>query len=120
MHREHEDHMRGEYEQYHRLGQDMYQAETDAEIDRISAQREQIADRWQAGPHAQHWEYLGDAHEDWQRAPDTMRRFMDNVEFNRDRRTGLSNLTEVQQRSQEQARALTGNDHPRPRPQRGR
>ncbi|MGN2640601.1 hypothetical protein ACTD5D_31415 [Nocardia takedensis] len=120
MHREHEDHMRGEYEQYHRLEQDMYQAETDAEIDRISAQCEKIARRWQDGPHAEHWAFLGDALEDWRRAPKVMHRVMDDIAHER-ATTGTSKFTDVQVRSQEQAQALTGNDRPRPtRPQRGR
>ena len=119
MHHEHEDHMRAEYEQFHRLEQDMYQADTDAEIDRIGAQREEIEQRWQSGPHAEHWAFLGDAHEDWQRSPKVMHRVMEDIAHQRST-TGSCGFTDVQVRSQEQARALTGNDRPRSRPQRGR
>ncbi|MET7770185.1 hypothetical protein [Nocardia sp. NPDC005366] len=112
--------MRGEYEVFYRLGREMFEVDTDAEIDRIDQQRWEIARRWQGGPHAEHWNYLEDAFHDWQRAPGTMCRFMDNVAFNRERQTGLSELSDVQLRSQEQARALTGNDRPHQHPQRGR
>ncbi|WP_216916364.1 hypothetical protein [Nocardia noduli] len=122
MHAEHEDHMRAEFETFYRLGRDMFEVGSEAEIDRIDSQRGEIARRWEDGPHAEHWAYLEDAEHDWQRTPDTMTRFMDNVAFNREHQTGLAELTDVQLRSQEQARHLTGNDRPRPRqrPQRGR
>ncbi|MBH0775056.1 hypothetical protein [Nocardia bovistercoris] len=120
MHSEHEDHMRAEYDTYYRLGRDMFEAGTEAEIDRMEDQQSEIARRWQQGPHAEHWNYLADAEHDWEHAPDTMRRFMDNVAFNREHHTGLAALTDVQVRSQEQARELTGNDRPQPRRERGR
>ncbi|MFD0362731.1 hypothetical protein ACFQZZ_14905 [Nocardia sp. GCM10030253] len=116
MEKEHEEAMRTDYTTYVELGRQMYQPSTsDAEIQLIDLQQQILADRWEAGPHAEHWNYLDDAHEDWRRAPDTMRRFMDNIDHN----DGYG-VSEVERRSQQQARTLTDHDRPRPGIERGR
>ncbi|QIS13644.1 hypothetical protein [Nocardia arthritidis] len=116
MEREHEEAMRADYEQYHQLGRAMYaDGVTDTDIDRLDQQRGEVARRWEAGPHAEHWAYLSDAADDWQRAPKVMGRMLDNIDHN----DGYG-VTEVEYRSQQQARQLTGNDRSRPRIQRER
>ncbi|WP_329405978.1 hypothetical protein OG563_30510 [Nocardia vinacea] len=116
MEREHEEAMRGDYQQHYQLGRDMLRdGVTDADIDQLDASRVEIEKRWQSGPHAEHWNYLADAQHDWEHSPGTMSRFMENVDHN-----GGFGLSEIEQRSQEQARELTGNDRPRRRIQRGR
>ncbi|WP_040698934.1 hypothetical protein [Nocardia vinacea] len=111
MEREHEEAMRADFTTYVELGRQMYRPSTsEAEIQLLDMQQQVVADRWESGPHAEHWNYLEDAREDWRRAPDTMRRFLDNVDHN-----GGYGLTEIQRRSQEQARDLTTQDRPRTR-----
>ncbi|WP_405180256.1 hypothetical protein OG225_02645 [Nocardia sp. NBC_01377] len=118
MYSEHEDHMRADYDTAYRLEGELFEVRDRAEIARIGGEREQIAQRWADGPHAEQWGYLEQAHRDWRWTPNAMRRFVEGDEFNRAR--AGSELTDVQLRSQEQARRLTGNDRPRQRPQRGR
>ncbi|WP_406237520.1 hypothetical protein [Nocardia sp. NBC_01009] len=116
MQREHEEAMRLDFQQHYQLGRDMYgPGVTEADIERLDVDRVDIEKRWRSGPHAEHWNYLEDAQSDWQRAPKTMSRFMEDVDHN-----GGHGLTEIQRRSQEQARELTGNDRTRPRIERER
>ncbi|MEV6388897.1 hypothetical protein [Nocardia xishanensis] len=114
MQHEHEEAMRAEYDQHHRLTEAMFaDGITDADIDRVDAQRVEIEKRWEAGPHAEHWDYLSDAHEDWRRSPKVMHRMLADADHNG---PGYG-LTDIERRSQEQARQLTGHDRPRPHPQ---
>ncbi|MEV0294224.1 hypothetical protein [Nocardia sp. NPDC050710] len=116
MEREHEEAMRADFAEQVDLERKAYRpGVTDADIDAIFGQRDEIEKRWDRGPHAEHWGYLSDAYDDWSRSPETMRRFQENVDYN-----GGYGLTDVQRRSQEQARTLTRNDRPRPRIERGR
>ncbi|MBF6226028.1 hypothetical protein IU470_13075 [Nocardia abscessus] len=104
MEREHEEAMRAEFARYTQLGEDMYRpGTTDAELDRMVAQRRETDQRWGEGPHAEHWSYLSDAYEDWRQAPDTMFRFLDNIDHN-----GGEGVTDLQHRSLRQAGQLAG------------
>ncbi|MBF6299507.1 hypothetical protein IU459_18450 [Nocardia amamiensis] len=106
MEREHEEAMRAEFARFTQLGEDMYQpGTTDAELDRITAQRRETDQRWGEGPHAEHWSYLTDAYEDWRQAPDTMFRFLDNIDHN-----SGDGVTDLQNRSLRQAGQLAGRD----------
>uniref|UniRef100_UPI003F496B6D hypothetical protein n=1 Tax=Nocardia sp. CA-095871 TaxID=3239971 RepID=UPI003F496B6D len=53
------------------------------------------------------WWYLNDAHHDWLCEPDFMREFHDQIR--RDQAAGVYALSDVQWRSQKQAREMTGN-----------
>ncbi|WP_435590787.1 hypothetical protein [Nocardia sp. bgisy118] len=107
MQREHEEAMRADYTEHDALGRQMFaDGVTDADIDRIDTQRVEIEKRWHSGPHAEHWAYLSDAHEDWRQAPKTMQRMLADADHNG---PGYG-LTDIERRSQEQARALTGHD----------
>ncbi|MGK8487101.1 hypothetical protein [Nocardia asiatica] len=106
MEREHEQAMRVEFARYTQLGEDMYRpGTTDAEFDRMVEQRRETDQRWGEGPHAEHWSYLTDAYEDWRQAPDTMFRFLDNIDHN-----GGFGVTDLQNRSLRQAGQLAGRD----------
>ncbi|MGK8525161.1 hypothetical protein ACRS6B_28130 [Nocardia asteroides] len=95
MEREHEEAMRIEFARYTQLGEDMQQpTATDADCDRITAQRREIGQRWADGPHAEHWGYLDDAYEDWRRSPEPMFRLVDNIVYN-----DGAGATELQYRS---------------------
>ncbi|WP_406272524.1 hypothetical protein OH799_32930 [Nocardia sp. NBC_00881] len=116
MEREHEEAMRADYSTYAELGRQMFRPSTsEAEIQLIDMQQQVLADRWESGPHAQHWQYLDDAHEDWKRSPKVMVRMLADIDHN-----GGAGVSGVQRRSLEQARQLTGNDRPRPQVERGR
>ncbi|MEU7633855.1 hypothetical protein AB0C34_28405 [Nocardia sp. NPDC049220] len=116
MEREHEEAMRADYTTYTELGRQMLRPSTSAaEIQAIDMQQQIVADRWEFGPRAQHWQYLEDADEDWKRSPKVMARMLDNIDH-----SGGAGVSDVQRRSPEQARQLTGNDRPQPRIERGR
>lgn len=110
MEREHEEAMRAEFVELNVMAQRAYADDTtEAEIDRFFIEGEKTDQRWYSGPHAAEWGYLRDAFSDWHRAPGTMHRLLADVEHN-----GGYGMSEVQYRSQLQARELTGNDRPRP------
>ncbi|WP_228539782.1 hypothetical protein [Nocardia sp. XZ_19_385] len=93
---------------------------SDTEMDQYFAQQAAISQRWKIGPHAQHWEYLSDAHHDWQQAPKTMERFLHGVVYDCIDNGDASGVTDIQLRSQAQARDLTEPQRQQPRPERGR
>ncbi|WP_431963283.1 hypothetical protein [Nocardia sp. bgisy134] len=108
MQREHEEAMRVDYAEHDRLSRAMFaDGVTDTDIDRIDQQRITIEQRWRSGPHVEHWDYLSDAHEDWRGSPKVMHRLLADVDHN-----GGAGMTDVEHRSQQQARQLTGNDRP--------
>ncbi|MGW0247982.1 hypothetical protein ACWDYH_15250 [Nocardia goodfellowii] len=110
MEREHEEAMRTDFTTYSELGQQMSRPSvTDREIQYLDLERQFVAERWEAGPHAEHWNYLEEAYRDFDERPDTMRRFCDNLDHN----DGFG-LTDVQRRSLEQARTLTEASRHRP------
>lgn len=85
-----------------------WQAETDDERHLRLNEVRGIEQRWQGreDEFGETWWYLNDAHHDWLSAPDTMRRFHDQIHL--DQAAGVHGLTDVQWRSQQQARELTG------------
>ncbi|MGW5572634.1 hypothetical protein ACWEVD_15630 [Nocardia thailandica] len=108
MQREHEEAMRTDFDQYVDLSDQMDHGLTrydnpitEEQITAIGDQQEAVQDRWRNGPHAQHWNYLEDAHHDWRQAPDTMRRMHEDIAHN-----GGFGLTDIETRSQVQAAAL--------------
>lgn len=110
MHREHEEAMRADFAEMDAMAQRAYAPDaTQAAIDRFYAEGERTDRRWYSGPHAAEWGYLRDAYADWAHSPAAMHRLIADVEHN-----GGFGMSEVQYRSQLQARALTGNDRPRP------
>ncbi|MEV6100660.1 hypothetical protein [Nocardia sp. NPDC051981] len=99
--------MRSDFREQTALQQSAYRPDvTNEQIDEIYAKTRQIDDRWNSGPHADQWRYLSDAYADWRDAPDTMDRFIDNIEFNLAKGDDFG-LDEVQRRSLYQARELT-------------
>ncbi|MFE3986548.1 hypothetical protein ACFXPR_18880 [Nocardia tengchongensis] len=115
MQSEHEEAMRSDFREQAALQQRTYQSDvTESEIGECFSKAREIHGRWNDGPHADQWRYLSDAYADWRDAPDTMVRFIDNVEFNRAKGFGID---EVQYRSLLQARELTEPHRVRPRGQ---
>ncbi|MEU4811887.1 hypothetical protein AB0H20_22010 [Nocardia fluminea] len=105
MEREHEEAMRVDFDRHADLSDQREtgvthpdSTMTEEQLDAISAQQQELERRWTGGPHAEHWEYLSDAHQDWHHAPDTMRRFAENIAHN-----GDSFITDIEARSQGQA-----------------
>lgn len=113
MEHEHEEAMRADFATYAELGQQMQRPSvTEYEIQLIDMRQHELAGRWESGPHAEHWTYLDDAHDDWTRCPATMTRFLDGVGY--DRAAGyFVGVTEVEYRSQLQARDLTAAERDR-------
>lgn len=79
------------------------------DIDRIFDQVEEISDRWtnRDDELGAAYRYLEDAHSDWRSAPDTMRRLHEQIAG--DRAQGFHAISEIDWRSQQHARELTGN-----------
>ncbi|QLY33969.1 hypothetical protein H0264_18590 [Nocardia huaxiensis] len=115
MEREHEEAMRADFRERTALQLSGYQpGVTEDQIDQIYGKVRQIDDRWTAGPHASRWQYLSDAYDDFSDRPETMDRFLDNIEFNRAQGWD-GGLDEVQRRSLYQAKELTEPQRVRPR-----
>ncbi|PXX66924.1 hypothetical protein DFR70_103679 [Nocardia tenerifensis] len=124
MEHEHEEAMRAEFSQYVELWRatdppEVSQADYNEAHDAIDF----IDHLWQTGPHAKHWDYLKDAHQDWTARPQTMTRFLDGIA--EDRAAGyFVGVTDIEYRSQCQARDLTAAERARrperPPQQRGR
>lgn len=115
MEREHEEAMRTDYTTYAELGRQMHRPSTnEAEIQLIDLQQQIVADRWETGPHANHWGYLDGAHEGWRADPELMQRRLHGMEYAEG--NGYEpGLTDVELRSQEQARDLAAQARPRSR-----
>ncbi|WP_458686410.1 hypothetical protein [Nocardia tengchongensis] len=117
MESEHEEAMRSDFRERTALQLSGYQAGvTEEQIDQIYGTVGQIDDRWKAGPHAAQWQFLTDAYADWNDRPNTMARFIDNIEHNLAQGWD-GGLDEVQRRSLHQARELTEPQRPRRRGQ---
>ncbi|MFC8385840.1 hypothetical protein [Nocardia sp. NPDC057272] len=108
MQREHEEAMRADFDRHADLSDQMEtgvthpdSTMTDEQILAIDAQQQELEQRWAGGPHAEHWQYLSDAHDDWRQAPDTMRRMHENIAHN----DGCF-VTDIESRSQDQAASL--------------
>ncbi|WP_433206650.1 hypothetical protein ACQP1G_20450 [Nocardia sp. CA-107356] len=85
-------------------------ADTDAEIDRLLGRAAEISTQWRGRDDAlcRAWIFAEGAIADWTRSPDTMRRLLDDVEFNAGV-SGGTGLAQIDVRSLYQARELTGN-----------
>ncbi|MFE3195021.1 hypothetical protein ACFXHA_38865 [Nocardia sp. NPDC059240] len=114
MHREHEELMRREFFEQAQLGRTQAQTRSDYQYERLAVARAEYDDRWLAGPHADQWAFLSASYDDWQRAPKTMAKFMDNLDRIRAHPGFDFTVTDVQRRSLEQARDLVTIDHTRP------
>ncbi|QBS40396.1 hypothetical protein [Nocardia sp. CS682] len=113
MEREHEEAMRADFARWQALLDSTFPIETEAEFEQ-RARADEIELRWSDGPHSAHWHYLNDAFEDWRHSPDTMRRFLDGVSY--DRASGNHDgMTDTQYRSQLQARDVTEAERARQR-----
>lgn len=114
MQREHEEAMREDFARYVDLADQVDKGLTlpgpfgEQELLAIDAQQEELRERWRSGPHAEHWNYLEDAREDWRAYPDTMSRMHDNVAHN-----GGGGLSDIQLRSLDQAAELTAQSNER-------
>jgi hypothetical protein len=87
-----------------------YQSDPSEENETLHWDANAIDDRWtshDAPEIRQRWDYLNDAVHDWSRAPDTMRRMHENIEFNQAK--GFDMVEPDQWRSLQQARELTDN-----------
>ncbi|KIA60551.1 hypothetical protein [Nocardia vulneris] len=122
MDHEYEVAMRVDFARWQALLDSPFPIETEAELEqRIHA--DEIELRWSYGPHSAHWRYLDDAHQDWAARPETMTRFLDGI--TQDRTAGyFVGVTDIEYRSQCQARDLTeaerARKRDRPPRQRGR
>lgn len=108
MQREHEEAMRADYDRHADLSDQREtglshpdSTMTEEQLDAIGSQQRELNQRWANGPHAEHWQYLSDAHDDWQQAPKTMRRMRENIAHN-----GGDFVTDIESRSQDQAAGL--------------
>ncbi|MFB8001548.1 hypothetical protein [Nocardia sp. NPDC056000] len=107
MESEHEEAMRAEFTARTKLMDSIYApGVTEDRCNQICDDVDVVDERWTQGPHSAQWQYLSDCHTDWRDRPETMQRFLDNVEHNRARGWDAG-LDEVQRRSQYQARELT-------------
>ncbi|MGW0054383.1 hypothetical protein [Nocardia nova] len=100
--------MRADFDRMLDLHNQAWNAREDDEYKRLSAESDHINDRW-AGrddEHGAEWQYLSDAHEDWTRAPEAMARFHERIAA--DEAEGVYVLTDMQRRSRQHARELTG------------
>lgn len=81
---------------------------SEQELDQLLDRTSEISRRWQSRDDhtGDTWRYLEDAVADWRRAPDTMRRFHEQIQI--DRASGFEAISPDQWRSQLQARELTG------------
>ncbi|MBL1079494.1 hypothetical protein JK358_34320 [Nocardia sp. 2] len=88
----------------------MYQSDPSEANEQLHWRANAIEDRWNDHPDEdvrQRWDYLGDAVDDWRRAPEVMHRMHENIAFNQSQ--GFDMVEPHQWRSQQQARELTGN-----------
>ncbi|WP_306359519.1 hypothetical protein [Nocardia sp. CC227C] len=106
MEREHEEAMRTEFAAQAERWRTAYEpGVTEAKLDEIYRTASECDQRWQTGPHAEHWQYLTDAYSDWRARPDTMNRLLDDVEHNRAQGWD-GGVTDIQRRSLHQTRDL--------------
>ncbi|CAM4521330.1 hypothetical protein NONI108955_41895 [Nocardia ninae] len=100
--------MRADFARMQHVLHTMDRIEVGAEFEQLTEQADEIDLRWLDGSTEEReaWTYLADAHHDWKHAPDTMRRFHDQIAH--DRAGGWDALTPMQWHSQQQARELTG------------
>ncbi|WP_280245483.1 hypothetical protein [Nocardia abscessus] len=101
--------MRADFDRAKDLYDTAVHAETMDQMDLICDQANAIGQRWidRGEEFGDAWRYLEDAHSDWKSAPDTMRRLHEQIAA--DRAQGFHAISEIEWRSQQHARELTGN-----------
>ncbi|MGY1948925.1 hypothetical protein [Nocardia asiatica] len=99
--------MRADFDRAKDLSETAFHASGD-DMDRIFDKVEEITDRWTSRDDelGAAYRYLQDAHSDWKSAPDTMRRMCEQIAA--DRAGGFHAISEMDWRSQQHARELTG------------
>ncbi|QLY34001.1 hypothetical protein [Nocardia huaxiensis] len=104
MQPEHEELMRSDFQDRTALTWQAYKPDaTEQTLFDISRRTAEYDQRWLSGPHAEHWQFLTDAYSDWRARPDTMGRFLDNLEHNRRTYGDTGGFTETQRQSLIQA-----------------
>ncbi|WP_433714475.1 hypothetical protein ACQP2U_10375 [Nocardia sp. CA-084685] len=100
--------MRADFARAQEIRDNMPHAETEQELDQLIEQADAITVGWSSRHDdlGAAWRYLRDAHDDWTRSPETMRRFHEQVAI--DEAAGAHVLSGIQWRSQQQAREMTG------------
>ncbi|MBF6301642.1 hypothetical protein IU459_29490 [Nocardia amamiensis] len=101
--------MRADFDRAKDLSETAFHAESDQDVDRIFDQVDEITARWtgRGDELGDAYRYLEDAHSDWKSSPDTMRRLCEQIAA--DRAQGFLAISEIDWRSQQHARELTGN-----------
>ncbi|MBF6341750.1 hypothetical protein IU450_38615 [Nocardia abscessus] len=101
--------MRADFDRAKDLYDTAVHAETMDQMDLICDQANAIGQRWldRGEEFGDAWRYLEDAHSDWRSAPDTMRRMCEQIAV--DRAQGFHAISDIEWRSQQHARELTGN-----------
>lgn len=100
--------MRADFDRAKDLHTQALNAREDDEYMRLAAEADRIGDRWaeRDDEYGTEWEYLRNAYDDWNSAPETMTRFHERVTA--DEAEGVYVLTDMQRRSQQHAREITG------------
>ncbi|MGW4329686.1 hypothetical protein ACWEKR_27800 [Nocardia sp. NPDC004573] len=100
--------MRADFDRAKDLHDTAVHAETMDQMDVISGRANAISERWldRGDEYGDAWRYLEDAHGDWKWAPDTMRRMHEQIAV--DQAQGFLPISEIDWRSQQHARELTG------------
>ncbi|NKY48375.1 hypothetical protein [Nocardia cerradoensis] len=121
---EHEEAMRVDFAERAALDRQLDERDMDAAtVERVCDRIDAIDDRWDTGPHAKQWRFLGDAYAEWDQRPVAMREHLERLR--RQHAAGHDiGMSEVEYRSVEQAGALidpqlTQQQHQQ-RPQRSR
>lgn len=121
---EHEEAMRVDFAKRAALDRQLDERDMDAAtVERVCDRIDAIDDRWETGPHAKQWAFLGDSYAEWDQRPVAMREHLERLRHQRaaGHDTGLS---DVEYRSVEQAGALIDpqltQPHDRQRPERSR
>lgn len=112
MQREHEEAMRADFARVADLKAEVSSGLIDpseqAYQQRFETRR--LAESWQQGPHAEHWNFLDDVHEMWTRQPVEAARLAHFAE-----RDSWRGITDIQRRSHVQAAQLAMRDNSRTR-----
>ncbi|MFI5716270.1 hypothetical protein [Nocardia sp. NPDC051750] len=105
-----EQEMRADYTRAAQLRRESLRAETVEQVGQLFDQAKQVEDRWwnhESPAVRADWDYLDDAYHDWRHSAGTMERLYEQVMI--DRVDGVtSGMSEVQWRSQRQAREMAG------------
>lgn len=103
---EHEEAMRVDFAERAALERQLDERHTDAAtVEQVCNRIDAIDDRWDTGPHAEQWRFLGDTYAEWDQRPVAMREHLDRLRHQRAAGHDIG-LSDVQFRSVEQAGAL--------------